>query len=117
MLPWLFGMSWAGASGWWHTSCRVGFLLKSDCIMDERHAASLKSDGQGTRYTCKATVDEVQSDVYLFHDEELWFMEVIQAQGAAPGAEPAHVQLKKARWEAGSSQNEVARRLGMYVLD
>ena len=44
-------------------------------------------------------------------------MEAIQAQGAAPGAEPAHVQLRKARREAGLSQNEVARRLGMDVLE
>lgn len=61
-------------------------------------------------------MDEVQSDVYLFHDEELWFMEAIQSQGVASGTEPAHVRLRKARREAGLSQNEVARRLGMDVL-
>jgi len=94
-----------------------GSPVKIDCVTDERQAASLKSGGQGTRYTCKVTVDEVQSDVYLFHDEELWFMEAISAQGAAPGAEPAHVQLRKARREAGLSQNELARRLGMDVLE
>ena len=94
-----------------------GSPVKIDCITDERQAASLKSGGQGTRYTCKVTIDEVQSDVYLFHDEELWFMEAIQAQGAAPGVEPAHVQLRKVRREAGLSQNEVARRLGMDVLE
>ena len=94
-----------------------GSPVKIDCISDERQAASLKSGGQGMRYTCKVTVDEVQSDVYLFHDEELWFMEAIQAQGAAPGLEPAHVLLRKARREAGLSQNEVARRLGMDVLE
>ena len=93
-----------------------GSPVKIDCISDERQAASLKSGGQGMRYTCKVTVDEVQSDVYLFHDEELWFMEAIQAQGAAPGLEPAHVLLRKARREAGLSQNEVARRLGMDEL-
>ena len=94
-----------------------GSPVKIDCITDERQAASLKSGGQGTRYTCKVTVDEVQSDVYLFHDEELWFLEAIPIQGAAPGAEPAHVQLRKARREAGLSQNEVARRMGMDVLE
>jgi len=94
-----------------------GSPVKIDCVTDERQAASLKSGGQGTRYTCKVTLDEVQSDIYLFHDEELWFMEAIQAQGAAPGAEPAHVLLRKARREAGLSQNEVARRLGMDVLE
>ena len=44
-------------------------------------------------------------------------MEAIQAQGAVSGAEPAHVLLRKARREAGLSQNEVARRLGMDVLE
>ena len=94
-----------------------GSPVKIDCVTDERQAASLKSGGQGMRYTCKVTVDEVQSDVYLFHDEELWFMEAIPMQGAAPGAEPAHVQLRKARRKAGLSQNEVSRRLGIDVLE
>ena len=44
-------------------------------------------------------------------------MEAIQTQGAAPGVELAHVQLRKARRAAGLSQNEVARRLGMDVLE
>ena len=90
--------------------------MKIDCVTDERQAASLKSGGQGMRYTCKVTVDEVQSDVYLFHDEELRFIEAIPTQGAALGVEPTHVLLRKARREAGLSQNEVARRLGMDVL-
>ena len=94
-----------------------GSPVKIDCVTDERQAASLKSGGQGTRYTCKATVDEVQSDVYLFHDEELWFMEAIPVQGIALGVEPIHVQLRKARRAAGLSQNEVARQLGMDVLE
>ena len=53
------------------------------------------------RYTCKVTIDEVQSDVYRFHDEELWFMEAIPVQGVALGAEPEHVQLRRLRREAG----------------
>ena len=93
-----------------------GSPVKIDCVTDERQAASLKSGGQGMRYTCKVTVDEVQSDVYLFHDEELRFIEAIPTQGAALGVEPTHVLLRKARREAGLSQNEVARRLGMDVL-
>ncbi len=44
-------------------------------------------------------------------------MEVIPAQGVAPGAESTHVLLRKARPEAGLSQNEVARHLGMDVLE
>ena len=90
--------------------------VKIDIITDERQAASLKSGGQGTRYTCKVTVGEVQSDIYLFHDEELWFMEPILQQ-TGPVCEPAHVQLRKQRREAGISQNELARALGMDVLD
>ena len=43
-------------------------------------------------------------------------METIQTQGVAPEVEPAHVLLRKARREAGLSQNEVARRLGMDEL-
>ena len=68
-----------------------GSPVKIDCISDERQAASLKSGGQGMRYTCKVTLDEVQSDIYLFHDEELWFMEAIPKQEGASGAEPTHV--------------------------
>ena len=90
--------------------------VKIDIITDERQAASLKSGGQGTRYTCTVTVGEVQSDIYLFHDEELWFMEPIQQQ-AGPVCEPAYVQLRKQRREAGISQNELARAFGMDVLD
>lgn len=44
-------------------------------------------------------------------------MEAIPTQGVAPGAEPAHVLMRKARREAGLSQNEVARRLGMDVME
>ncbi len=94
-----------------------GSPVKIDRVTDERQAASLKSGGQGMRYTCKITVDGVQSDIYLFHDEELWFIEAIEAQGAAPGVDPAHVQLRRLRREAGLSQNEVARQLGMDVLE
>jgi len=52
------------------------------------------------RSTCKVMVDKVQSDVYLFHDEEHWFVEAILEQGIAPGVELAHVPLRKARREA-----------------
>ena len=44
-------------------------------------------------------------------------MKAIPSHGVAPGVEPAHVQLRKARREAGLSQNEVARRMGMDVLE
>ena len=44
-------------------------------------------------------------------------MKVIPAQGVAPGAESAHVLLRKARPETGLSQSEVERHLGMDVLE
>lgn len=34
--------------------------VKIDCVTDKRQAESLKSGGQGMRYTCKVTVDELQ---------------------------------------------------------
>jgi hypothetical protein len=62
-----------------------GVPAKIDCVTDERQAASLKSGGQGTRYTCKVAVDEVQSDVYLFHDEELLVHGVDSGTGGGSG--------------------------------
>ena len=94
-----------------------GVPVKVDNLVDERQAASLKSGGQGMRYTCRVTVDGVQSEVYLFHDEADWFMEPIVHQGGAvANAEPLHVQLKRKRKEAGLSQNEAARLLEMDVV-
>ena len=94
-----------------------GEPVKVDSITDERQAASLKSGGQGMRYTCRVTIEGTQSEVYLFHDEADWFMELIVHQGGAvANAEPPHMQLRRKRREAGLSQNEAARRLGMDVV-
>lgn len=94
-----------------------GIPVKVDAIADERQAASLKSGGQGMRYTCRVTIEGVQSEVYLFHDEADWFMEPIVHQGGAVvNAEPLHVQLRRKRREAGLSQNEAARLLGIDVV-
>ena len=95
-----------------------GEPVKVDSITDERQAASLKSGGQGMRYTCRVTIEGVQSEVYLFHDEADWFMEPIVHQGGAvANAEPLHLQLRRKRREAGLSQNEAARLLGMDVVE
>ena len=46
--------------------CRI------DAVLDIREAPSLKAGGQGIRYTCR--VGERQ--VYLFHDDLYWFVEL-----------------------------------------
>jgi len=48
-----------------------GCAVLIDQILDVRQAPSLKSGGQGTRYTCRVG----ESLLYLFHDRELWFVE------------------------------------------
>ena len=94
-----------------------GAPVKVDAISDERQAVSLKSGGQGMRYTCRVTIDGVQSEVYLFHDEADWFMgPIVHQGGAVTNAEPLHLQLRRKRREAGLSQNEAARLLGMDVV-
>lgn len=40
-------------------------------VTDIRRAASLKAGGTGTRYTCKVG----NREVYLFLEEDRWFME------------------------------------------
>ncbi len=42
-----------------------------DRVLDVRQAASLKVGGSGTRYTCRI----MGREVYLFQDENCWFME------------------------------------------
>ncbi len=92
--------------------------VKVDSISDERQAASLKSGGQGMRYTCRVTIDGVQSELYLFHDEADWFMEPIVHQGGAvANAETACIQIRKRRREAGLSQNAAAKLLNMDVVE
>ncbi len=46
-------------------ACRI------DRIVDVRTACSLKSGGQGTRYTCLIG----STLLYLFHDDACWFVE------------------------------------------
>ncbi|SMC80402.1 hypothetical protein [Sporomusa malonica] len=48
-----------------------GRVFTVDKILDVRQAASLKSGGQGMRYTCHIAGKQV----YLFCDEGRWFIE------------------------------------------
>jgi hypothetical protein len=48
-----------------------GRVYDIDKVLDVRQAASLKSGGQGMRYTCRISGKEV----YLFCDEGKWFIE------------------------------------------
>lgn len=48
-----------------------GPAFRIDRIVDERAACSLKSGGQGTRYTCVIG----SKLLYLFHDDASWFVE------------------------------------------
>lgn len=44
-----------------------------DRVLDVRPAASLKTGGQGIRYTCRIG----DACVYLFNDQDLWFVEPV----------------------------------------
>ena len=48
-----------------------GRIFTIDKVLDARTAASLKSGGQGMRYTCRVHGKEV----YLFCDEGKWFID------------------------------------------
>jgi hypothetical protein len=48
-----------------------GRIFEVDRLLDVRKAASLKSGGMGMRYTCRIC----NKQVYLFNDEDKWFME------------------------------------------
>ena len=48
-----------------------GRVYVIDRVLDIRQAPSLKSGGQGIRYTCRI----FNKEVYLFGDEGRWFIE------------------------------------------
>ncbi len=48
-----------------------GRVYVIDRVLDIRQAPSLKSGGQGIRYTCRIC----NKEVYLFCDEGRWFIE------------------------------------------
>jgi hypothetical protein len=47
-----------------------------DRITDIRREASTKVGGLGDRYTCLATLDEIQREIFLYKDGDEWYMEV-----------------------------------------
>ena len=49
-----------------------GEAVRIDRILDIRRAAATKAGGQGIRYTCRIG----NSQLYLFHDRDVWFIEV-----------------------------------------
>ena len=49
-----------------------GETVRIDRILDIRRAAATKAGGQGIRYTCRIGSNQV----YLFHDRDIWFIEV-----------------------------------------
>lgn len=46
-----------------------------DRIIDIRREASTKAGGLGDRYTCLATRGDVQKQIYVYKDEDEWFLE------------------------------------------
>jgi len=49
--------------------------ISIDRISDIRRQASLKAGGLGNRYTCLITVSDCQREIYLYKDEDEWFVE------------------------------------------
>ena len=46
-----------------------------DRVTDVRRQASTKAGGLGERYTCLATLGEQQREIYVYKDEDDWYME------------------------------------------
>jgi hypothetical protein len=45
-----------------------------DRIKDIRRQASTKAGGLGNRYTCLVTTGDIQREIYLYKDEDEWFL-------------------------------------------
>ena len=52
-----------------------GDTIIIDKITDIRREASTKAGGLGERYTCLATSGKVQKQIYVYKDEDEWYME------------------------------------------
>ena len=46
-----------------------------DMITDIRREASLKAGGSGDKYTCHATLSDIQREIYVYKHEDDWYME------------------------------------------
>ena len=49
-----------------------GAAAKIDRILEIKRAAATKAGGQGIQYTCRVG----NNQIYLFHDRDIWFIEV-----------------------------------------
>ena len=52
-----------------------GEKIYVDKVTDVTRMASTKAGGIGDRYTCIATFGELQKRIFVYRDEEEWFME------------------------------------------
>jgi hypothetical protein len=52
-----------------------GEKIGIDMVLDIRRAASTKAGGLGDRYTCTVTLDERRREVYIYKDDDDWYME------------------------------------------
>jgi len=52
-----------------------GDVFIVDRITDIRREASTKVGGLGERYTCLATHGEIQKQIYVYKDEDEWYLE------------------------------------------
>jgi len=51
-----------------------GEWLAVEKVTDSRRMASLNAGGVGIRYTCVVNVNETQRNVYLFDEENKWWI-------------------------------------------
>ena len=54
---------------------KYGEKIHIDRVTDITCQASRKAGGVGNRYTCLATWGETQREIYLYKDEDVWFLE------------------------------------------
>ncbi|MCL2342505.1 MAG: hypothetical protein FWC62_01195 [Firmicutes bacterium] len=54
---------------------RAGDVIIIDSVRDVSRVASLKAGGLGDRYTCLATLGDRQREIYVYKDEDKWFLE------------------------------------------
>ncbi|GHT58806.1 hypothetical protein FACS18945_4940 [Bacteroidia bacterium] len=54
-----------------------GGKIYIDKVTDIRKTASMKAGGMGLRYTCVATMGEKQKSIYVYKDEDIWFLEEV----------------------------------------
>ena len=52
-----------------------GDIITIDKVTGVARVASLKAGGLGDRYTCMATLGDCQREIYVYKDEDSWFLE------------------------------------------